>query len=136
MEVREIMSSQVECIAPSDSIQSAAEKMKTLDVGFLPICNNDKLIGTLTDRDIVIRAIAQGKDFKSDVKNVMTNDIFYCFDDEDIEACAKTMKEKEVRRMLVLNRSKRLVGVVSIGDLARAHKSAAGDALKDISDAA
>jgi CBS domain-containing protein len=136
MQVREIMTTNVECISPSTTIEDAAKRMKSMDVGFLPICDKDRLIGTLTDRDIVVRGIAENKDFKINVKNVMTSDVFYCFEDDDVEACAETMKEKEVKRMLVLNRNKRLVGVVSIGDLAKAHETAAAGALKDISQAA
>ena len=136
MEVREIMTTNVECIAPEITLQDAANKMKSLDVGFLPICDNDRLVGTLTDRDIVIRAIAAGQDCKTAVKNVMSGEVFFCFADEDVETCADHMKEKEVKRMLVLDRNKRLVGVVSLGDLSKAHESAAGDALKDISEAA
>jgi CBS domain-containing protein len=136
MEVGEIMTTNVECIPPATTIEDAAKKMKTLDVGFLPVCDNDRLVGTLTDRDIVIRGIADGQDFKDQVKNVMTSDVFYCFEDEDVQTLADTMKEKEVKRMLVLNRNKRLVGVVSIGDLAKAHETVAGSALKNISDAA
>jgi CBS domain-containing protein len=136
MEVREIMSSDVETVAPEDTLQDAAEKMKSHDVGFLPICENNRLVGTVTDRDIVIRAIADGKGIKTDIRSVMTKGVFYCFDDEDVETCAETMKEKEVKRMLVLNRDKKLVGVVSLGDLAKAHQDAAGGALKDITEAA
>src|ERR1700747_1031407 len=113
MQVREIMTTNVECIAPNTTIQDAADKMKSLDVGFLPICDNDRLIGTLTDRDIVIRAIAGGQDHKTTVKNVMSREVFFCFEDEDVETCADQMKEREVKRMLVLDRNKRLVGVVS-----------------------
>src|SRR5579884_692206 len=129
MEVREIMTTNVECVAPTTTIQDAAKKMKTLDVGFLPICDNDRLIGTLTDRDIVVRGLAGGFDAKKTVKDLMTKDVFYCFENDDIEKCAETMKDKEVKRMLVLNSAKRLVGVVSIGDVSKAHEQAAGKAL-------
>ena len=136
MKVREIMTSNVECIAPTISVTDAAKKMKALDVGFLPICDSDRLIGTLTDRDIVIRTVAEGRDQKTSVKDAMTSEVFYCFDDEDVETCAQYMKDKEVRRILVLNRNKRLVGVVSIGDVSKAHETAAGNTLRDISRAA
>jgi CBS domain-containing protein len=136
MQVREIMTSNVECIVPTTTIVDAAKKMKSLDVGFLPICDNDRLAGTLTDRDIVLRGVAAGKNFSTDVKSIMTNEVFYCYDDEDVETCAENMKKQEVKRMLVLNRKKRLVGVVSIGDLSKAHETAAAGALKDISEAA
>jgi len=136
MEVREIMTTSVECIAPDVTIQDAAKKMRQMDVGFLPICENDRLIGTLTDRDIVVRGLAAGHDTNTAVRGVMTSDVFYCFEDDTIEDCAEEMRENEVKRMLVLNREKRLVGVVSIGDLSKAHEAAAGDKLKDISEAA
>ena len=136
MLVREIMTTNVECVAPETTIHEAAKKMEALDVGFLPICQNDRLIGTVTDRDIVLRAVADGRGLSTMVRDIMTADVFYCFEDDDIESCADHMKEKEVKRLLILNRSKRLVGVVSLGDLSKVHEEAAGDALRDISDAA
>src|SRR5438552_3044608 len=101
MKVQEIMTTNVECIAPDMTIKDAALKMKSLDVGFFPICENDRLIGTLTDRDIVLRAVADGRDGKTTAKSVMTDDVFFCFEDDDVEACADHMKDKEVKRMLV-----------------------------------
>jgi FOG: CBS domain len=136
MKVREIMTTNVECIAPETTIQDAAERMKSLDVGFLPICEKDRLIGTLTDRDIVIRGIADNHDNKTTARTVMTSDVYFCFETDDIEKCAEHMKDKDVRRMLVLDKGKRLVGIVSLGDLSKAQQEAAGDALKDISEAA
>jgi CBS domain-containing protein len=136
MELREIMTTNVECIPPDSTLADAAIKMKTLDIGFLPVCDNDRLIGTLTDRDIVIRGLAGGRDANASAKSVMSKDVFFCYEDDDIEHCADHMKEKAVKRMLVLNRDKRLVGVVSLGDLSKAQKSVAADALQDISEAA
>jgi len=136
MEVREIMTTNVEYVVPETTLQDAASKMKSLDVGFLPICENDRLIGTITDRDIVIRAIAEAKNHTTPVRSIMTNDVHFCFEDDNIKDCAEKMKDNEVKRMLVLNRDKRLVGVVSIGDLSREDEKAAGRALKDITDAA
>jgi len=136
MVIRKIMTTNVECIAPETTIQNAARKMKELDIGFLPICENDHLLGTVTDRDIVLRALADGKDCNTIARDVMSSQVFFCFDDESIEGCANHMKEHEVKRMLVLNREKRLVGVVSIGDLSKIKEKAAGQTLKNISDAA
>jgi len=136
MQVREIMTGNVECVPPDLSIQHAARKMKVLDVGFLPICENDRLIGTVTDRDIVIRGVSEGHDYQTTARSVMTKEVHFCFEDDDVEECANQMKENGVKRVLVLNHDKRLVGVVSIGDLSKVNESGAGDALKDISEAA
>jgi len=137
MKVREIMTTNVECMAPDTTVSELANKMKTLDVGFIGICENDRLAGTVTDRDIVIRGIAGGKNISTlKAKDVMTKDIFWCFDDQEVKDVAKKMTEKEVRRMLILNKDKRLVGVVSIGDISKVEEKESGKALKGITDAA
>jgi CBS domain-containing protein len=139
MKIDQVMSTNVECIAPTLPIGKAAEKMRDLDVGFLPICEHDKLIGVVTDRDITIRSVVQGRDPRlAPVREIMTQSVFYCFDDEEIEAVAQYMKDKEVRRMVILNRQKRLVGVVSLGDIAKVsgEKQLAGETLGDIAEAA
>ena len=93
--------------------------MKALDVGMLPICENERLIGTITDRDITIRAVAEGFDPKTTrVKQAMSREIIYCFDDQNIEEAAETMERSQIRRLPVLDRTKHLVGIVSLGDLA------------------
>ncbi len=139
MKIQEIMTKDVVCIEPSLPIAKAAEKMRHLDVGFLPICENDKLTGAVTDRDITIRSVAQGRDPRlAPVREIMTQEIFYCYDDEDVERVAEYMKENEVRRIVILNREKRLVGVVSLGDIAKTQgeQSLAGETLGDITEAA
>jgi CBS domain-containing protein len=139
MKIHEIMSKNVECIEPSLPIAKAAEKMRDLDVGFLPICENDKLTGAVTDRDITIRSVAQGRDPRlASVSEIMTPDIFFCYDDEDVERVAEYMQEKEVRRIVILNRQKRLVGVVSLGDIAKTsgEKELAGETLAEIAETA
>jgi CBS domain-containing protein len=137
MKVREIMTTNVECVAPDTAISELANKMKTLDVGFIAVCENDRLAGTVTDRDIVIRGIAGGKNASSlKARDVMTKDIFWCFEDQEVKEVAKKMTEKEVRRMLILNKDKRLVGVVSIGDIAKVEEKESGKTLKGITDAA
>jgi len=119
MKVAHVMTPNVECISPDSSLQEAARRMKSLDVGFLPVCENDRLIGTITDRDIAIRAVAEGQDARTTrAREVMSTQVYYCFDDQDISECGQAMQRQEVRRMLVMDRNKNLVGVVSLGDIA------------------
>lgn len=120
MKVSELMHRSVDLTDPSETIQNAAIKMRDDDVGALPVGENDRLIGMVTDRDIVIRAVtaAQAPN-ATPVRDVMSPEIVYCFDDDDIEQAAHTMADKQVRRLPVLNRDKRLVGIVSIGDFSR-----------------
>jgi CBS domain-containing protein len=97
----------------------AAQKMAALDVGPLPVCTGDKLVGMLTDRDITVRATAEGRDPKTTrVSEVMTPDVLYAFEDQDISEAARLMADHQIRRLVVLNRDKHLVGIVSLGDLA------------------
>ena len=119
MQVREVMTRGVQCIAPQTPLQEAAAKMRELDTGCLPVCENNRLAGMLTDRDIVIRAVAEGRDPQTcTARDVMTCGIVHCFEDDDVEEAAQLMKDRQIRRLLVLNRNKQLVGIVSLGDLA------------------
>jgi CBS domain-containing protein len=119
MRVKEVMTRGVECVRPEASLQEAAAKMKSLDVGSMPVCENDRLVGMVTDRDITVRATAEGEDpQKIRVRDIMTPDILYCFEDQLVTEASEQMKENQVRRLVVLNRDKRLVGIVSLGDLA------------------
>lgn len=120
MQVRDVMTKGAECVCPTNSLQEAAQKMKNLDVGPLPVCgDNDRLVGMITDRDITVRAVAEACDPRSTtVQDVMTPDVVYCFEDQDVQEAARLMQENQVRRLIVLNRDKRLVGIVSLGDLA------------------
>ncbi|RWK53835.1 CBS domain-containing protein [Mesorhizobium sp.] len=118
MKVAEIMTPSVHLASPDESLQKIAKRMAVDDVGFLPVGENDRLVGTITDRDIVVRAVAEGKDGNATVREVMTKDVKYCFEDEDIEHVAQNMGDIQVRRLPVLNRDKRLVGVVSLADAA------------------
>ena len=138
MNVRDIMTTGVECITPSTTLEEAAQRMKSLDAGFLGVCDNDRLVGAVTDRDITIRGVAEGLPLDTPVEDIMTKDVFYCYDDDDVENAAQIMSKKEVKRLLILNRDKRLVGVVSIGDLSKVEgiQDVVGDTLKDISEAA
>jgi CBS domain-containing protein len=137
MEIREVMTCNVECIRPDATLKEAAERMRQLDIGPLPVCGNDRLVGMLTDRDIVIRVIAEGRDpTTTQVSDAMSPGVFYCFEDQDVSEAAEMMREKQIRRLLVLNRDKRLVGIVSLGDLAvdTHDDQMAGHALEGISE--
>jgi CBS domain-containing protein len=134
MYVREVMTPDVVIASPDDTLQRAAEMMIDIDVGVLPVGENDRLVGMLTDRDITIRAVAAGKEpAECKVREVMSPEIRYIYDDESIEDAARNMTQLQVRRLPVLNREKRLVGIVSLGDLALKKKSNAADALKGVS---
>lgn len=138
MEVREVMTSSVECVRPDTTVQKAAQKMRDLDVGPLPVCSDEeRLVGIVTDRDIAIRSAARGDDPKSTrIEDVMTPGIIHCFADQSVEDAAAIMKEHQIRRLVVLNRDKKLVGIVSLGDLAvdTGDEALAGEALEVISE--
>jgi CBS domain-containing protein len=139
MQVKNVMTRGAECINPDASVKEAAEKMKALDVGALPICDNDRLAGMITDRDITVRAVAEGRDpSQCKVRDVMSEGIHFCFEDADAEEAARIMRDNQVRRLAVLNRDKRLVGIVSLGDLAvETHdQHLAGKTLEEISEPA
>ena len=119
MQLKEIMTPGVEVIAPEATIQEAAEKMRHLDIGPLPVCDGDRLVGLLTDRDITVRAVAEGRNpATTQVREVMTPEVVYGFDDQDSQDAARLMEQYQIRRLPVLNHAKRLVGIVSLGDLA------------------
>lgn len=119
MKISEIMTREVEVIHPTATLAEAAERMKSLNIGPLPVCDGTTVLGIVTDRDITVRATASGHDPKTTkVEDVMTPDIEYVYDDQDVEDAAKLMGEKQIRRVVVLNREKRLVGIVALADLA------------------
>ena len=137
MKISEIMTTNVECVTPESSLPELAHKMKTLDVGFLGICDDDRLVGSVTDRDIVVRAIAGGRDVNSTTaRDIMTPDVIWCYEDDDVKTVAEKMRDKEVRRIVILNKEKRLVGVVSLGDISKVEEKESGKTLKDIAEAA
>jgi len=116
MKVANVMTRDVHLASPNEPLQKVAKRMATDGVGFLPVGENDRLVGTITDRDIVVRGIAEGKDGKATVGDVMTPNVQYCFEDEEIENVVQNMGNLQVRRLPVVNRDKRLVGVVSLAD--------------------
>ena len=119
MKVSEIMTRDVHLLSPDQTIREAASLMADIDVGSLPVGDNDRLVGMITDRDIVIRAVAQGKSADTKVSEVMSKEMLYCFDTDEIDDVARNMGKAQVRRLPVVNSDKRLVGIVSLGDLAR-----------------
>lgn len=119
MQIRDIMTRQIECCQPESTLREAAEKMRTHNVGVMPICEGSRILGMLTDRDITVRAVAEGRDPNStQVREVMTQEIACAYEDQDIQEGARLMEQKKVRRLPVLNGSHELVGIVSIDDLA------------------
>jgi CBS domain-containing protein len=135
MKVREAMTREVRLARPEQSIQEAAREMAEMDIGALPVEENDRLVGMITDRDITVRAIAQGKGPDTRVRDVMSTEIKYCFEDQSVDEVTQNMGDLRVRRLPVVNRDKRLVGILSLGDLALEDTSQdeAGEALSQIS---
>ena len=120
MKVSDKMTRNPRVASPDDAIRDAAGVMAQADAGVLPVGENDRLVGMVTDRDIAVRAVAQGKGPETKVREVMTPDVQYCFEDEDLGPVAATMAEQQLRRLPVVSRDKRLVGILSLGDLAAA----------------
>lgn len=134
MRVSEAMTRDVRVATPGQSIRDVAKIMAEIDAGAMPVAENDRMIGMITDRDIAIRAVAQGKGPDTPVRDVMSQEqVLYCYDDEDLDHVAKNMGEVQVRRLPVVNREKRLVGIVSLGDLAQKERKAAGKAVSGVS---
>lgn len=134
MNVSDCMTREVTVVSPNDTVQEAARMMAQIDAGILPVAENDRLVGMITDRDIAIRAVAAGKDpSQCRVRDAMTTEVRYCFEDEPISEVADNMAELQVRRLPVVSREKRLVGIVSLCDIAREHEARhAGEALQGI----
>jgi CBS domain-containing protein len=124
MRVAEVMTRDVRLIEPNQTIRDAARLMAEMDAGIMPVREGDRLVGMITDRDIAVRAVAQGRGPDTPVREVMTDEVKYCFEDEDTAAVERNMAEIQVRRLLVLTRDKRLVGILSLGDLAMSDKAA------------
>ena len=121
MKLSEIMTREVEILQPDDTLHLAAQKMRDRDIGFLPVCDGESLMGVLSDRDIAIRALADSMDINVMLgRDLMTTPAIYCFDDQDVTEAAKVMGENQIRRLVILGReNERVVGVISLGDLVR-----------------
>lgn len=139
MKIKDIMTSNVECVRPDDTLQEAALKMKEMEIGPLPVCDRLLVVGMLTDRDIAVRGVAAGRDPRStQVRDVMTREVIRCYEDEEVEEAERLMQTRQVRRILVVNRDDRLVGIVSLGDLAAetGNPRRVGEVLQDVSEPA
>ncbi len=119
MQLKDIMTRDPVVLSPDVPLKEAAQRMREIDSGVMPVGEDDQLLGMLTDRDITVRATAEGKDPNgTPVREVMTPEVVYCFEDDDIREAARKMEEHQVRRLIVLSRDKRLVGIVALGDIA------------------
>ena len=135
MKISEIMTPDPELIDPNSSIRDAAQRMKDEDIGALPVGENDRLIGMVTDRDITMRAVAEDRlPSSTSVRDVMSEKIYYCFEDDAVEDAAKCMAENQVRRLPILNRDKRLTGIVSLADIAQSGEECEKTALEGVSE--
>ena len=133
MRVSEAMTREVRVASPGQSIRDVAKIMAEIDAGSMPVGDNDRLVGMITDRDIAIRAVALGKGPETPVREVMSSDqVLYCYEDEELDHVAKNMSQQQVRRLPVVNRDKRLVGIVSLGNIAQAETKAASKAVKGV----
>jgi CBS domain-containing protein len=123
MKVCDAMTVEVQLCTPDDTLKDAAEAMMALDVGLLPVTDNERLVGMISDRDIAIRGVAMGRGPDAPVREIMTRDVKYCFEDQDLDEVTRNMGDIQVRRLPVLDRDKRLVGIIALGDIARSRPS-------------
>jgi CBS-domain-containing membrane protein len=134
MLISDAMTKDVETISPHQSIREAAHLMTQLDIGALPVADGDRLVGMITDRDIAVRAVGEGRSPDTEVRDIMSKEVMYCFADEELDQVTHNMSDIKLRRLPVLDRRKRLVGIVSLGDIALVDgPSHAGSALRGIS---
>jgi CBS domain-containing protein len=138
MQVSQILTRDVETIRPDTSVKEAAQRMRSMDVGALPVCDGRRLLGMVTDRDLTVRITAEGRDANATpVQEAMTPDVDFVFEDQDVQEAARIMRDRQIRRLPVLSRGKELVGIVSLGDLAVAGDDrTSGDTLQQISEPA
>lgn len=136
MKLKDIMTPQVQVIHPSTALKECAALMKTCDVGAMPVCEGDRLVGMITDRDLVVRALAESVSLNDmAVREVMSSPIVFAFEDDDVESAVRIMEVKQIRRLAVLNHKRRLVGIVSLGDVAlkAGNESLSGEVLEKVS---
>ena len=132
MKISEVMARDAKLAKPNDTVQQAAKLMKDCDCGVLPVADGDRLVGMITDRDIAVRCVAEGKGPDAKVRDAMTEEVKYCFEDEEVSHVCENMSEIQVRRLPVMDRNKRLVGIVSLSDLAHKQATKAAKALHGI----
>jgi len=131
--VSEVMTSDVKVVRPDESVQAAATIMSEENIGALPVCDGTRLKGMITDRDIVVRAVARGRGIDTPVREVMTEEVIWCAEDSDIHDLLKRMGSDQIRRVPVLDANRNLVGIVALGDLAIERDTGVDEALRDIS---
>lgn len=137
MKIREVLTPNVEVVSPETRIREVAMKMKELDVGSVPVCTGKRLIGMITDRDIAIRTVADGHDpAETPVSDAMTDQVVFCYEDQDVEIARQLMEQYQVRRLPVVNAQDQLVGIVSLGDIATRtdDEELSGEMLREISE--
>jgi CBS domain-containing protein len=133
MLVKEIMTARVESVLPTDSLRDAARKMRDLNIGSLPVMENGGLLGMITDRDICCRGIADGFDpARTEVSEIMSRDVSFCFSDDAVTDAVRQMERRHIRRLAVLNRDKRMAGVLSVDDVAHYSRQLAGEVLDTV----
>ena len=133
----DIMTRDVQVVPPTCTVQEAAEQMRKLEVGALPVCDGRKLLGMITDRDIAIRSSAKGQDPKvTKISDVMSSEVAWCFEDASVQDVVRTMQSKEIRRIPIVDREKKLVGIVALADVAnsRASDQTKSDGLEGVSE--
>jgi CBS domain-containing protein len=134
MKVYDAMTPDVQLCTPEDTLKDAAEAMGALGIGLLPVTENDRLVGMVSDRDIAVRGVGMGRGPEAKIRDVMTAEVKYCFEDQDLEEITANMGEIQVRRLPVLDRNKRLVGIIALGDIAQVQATdGTGAALSQIS---
>jgi CBS domain-containing protein len=131
--ISEVMTSEVQVVQPDDTLQDAAAIMAEQDVGALPVCDGSRLQGMITDRDIAVRAVANGRDADTAVREVMSEDVIWCSEDDDTQEVLGRMGERQIRRIPVVDANRNLVGIVSLGDLAIEDEENVDEALRSIS---
>jgi CBS domain-containing protein len=135
MKIREVMTPDAQCVGPDETLVDAASLMRQLDVGVLPVCDDEEVVGMLTDRDIAIRAVAEGRDAASTrVRDIMSPGTIVVYEDQEIEEAVHVLEQHQIRRAPVMNRQQKLVGIISLGDIAvDASAALSGEALKHVS---
>ncbi|PLC53993.1 inosine-5-monophosphate dehydrogenase [Pollutimonas nitritireducens] len=134
-QLKDVMTQNVKILSPDATIKDAARQMRDGDFGLMPVGENDRLVGTLSDRDIVVRAVADGRDANTKVRDLMSTDVKWAFEDDSVEQAHQIMSDNQIRRLPIVNAEKRLVSIVALGDLAvdGTDTQAAGEALSEIS---
>jgi CBS domain-containing protein len=131
--IEEIMTPSVRLVRPDQTVEEAAKMMAEEDLGFLPVADDEKLVGIITDRDITVRVIAEGRDGRARIGDVMTDKVKYCYADQSVDEVVANMGDLQVRRLPVVSREKRLVGIVSLADAARDYDAeTTGEALTEV----